>query len=168
MLSGTVTTSVTNTATITAPASVSDPNLANNTATDTDIVSCGSLVVAVPDGRLTPATLATGATAWFGASVKIGDSYSVEFKNITGVLPPGTLTVYKGDDVCSGASTLATNDTSAIDPSGTGGIARRSFTAVGTETFYQAKLVNTTGGPVDLTFGWSDTMMFSPAWTTNG
>src|SRR5439155_22599698 len=66
MLSGTVTTSVTNTATITAPASVSDPNLANNTATDTDIVSCGSLVVAVPDGRLTPATLATGATAWFG------------------------------------------------------------------------------------------------------
>jgi len=170
-LSGTVSasaTSLSNTATITAPASVNDPNTANNTATDMDILLCTSVTVVVPDGRLTQATLAAGATAWFGASLKIGDSYSVEFKNTTGGVPPGTLTVFKGDDGCAGSSTLTTNDTSAIDPSGTGGIVRSSFTATGAQTFFQAKLANTTGSPVTLTFGWSDTTQFSPAWSTNG
>jgi uncharacterized repeat protein (TIGR01451 family) len=161
-------TSLSNTATITAPASVNDPNAANNTATDTDILVCGSVVVVVPDGRLTQATVGVGATAWFGASLKIGDSYSVEFKNTTGGLPPGTLTVYKGDDICSAGTTLTTNDTSAIDPSGTGGLARASFTATGTQTFFQAKLVNTTGGPLTVTFGWSDTSQFSATWSTGG
>jgi hypothetical protein len=170
-LSATVSTtasSFSNTATITAPNTVNDPNLANNTATDTDIVACGSDVVMVPDGRITDVTVATGATAWFGATVRIGDSYSVEFKNTTGGVPPGTLTVFKGDDTCTAGSTLPTNDTSTIDPSGTGGLTRVSFTATGTQTFYQAKLVNTTGGPVTLTFGWSDTTQFSAAWSTNG
>ena len=170
-LSGTVSASATNlsnTATITAPASVNDPNAANNTATDMDILLCASVVVVVPDGRLTQATLAAGATAWFGASLKIGDSYSVEFKNTTGGVRPGTLTVFNGDDGCAGGSTLATNDTSAIDPSGTGGIVRSSFTATGAQPFFQARLVNTTGGPVTLTFAWSDTTHFSPAWSTNG
>src|SRR5207245_10126934 len=170
-LSGTVSasaTSLSNTATITAPATVNDPNAANNTATDMDILLCTNVTVVVPDGRLTQATLAAGATAWFGASVKLGDSYSVEFKNTTGGVPPGTLTVFKGDDGCAGSSTLTTNDTSAIDPSGTGGIVRSSFTATGAQTFFQARLVNTTGSPVTVTFGWSDTTQFSPAWSTNG
>jgi uncharacterized repeat protein (TIGR01451 family) len=170
-LSGTVSgsaTSLSNTATITAPASVNDPNAANNTATDMDILLCTGVTVVVPDGRLTQATLAAGVTAWFGASLKIGDSYSVEFKNTTEGVPPGTLTVFKGDDGCAGSSTLTTNDTSAIDPSGTGGIVRSSFTATGAQTFFQARLVNTTGSPVTLTFGWSDTTQFSPAWSTNG
>ena len=142
-----------NTATITAPNVVNDPNLANNTATDTDIVACGGIVVLVPDGRLTDVTVATGATAWFGATVKIGNSYSVEFKNTAGGVPPGTLTVFKGDDSCTGGSSLTTNDTSTIDPSGTGGLMRASFTATGTQNFYEAKLVNT---------------QFSAAWSTNG
>jgi len=168
MLSGNVTASLTNTATITAPATVNDPNLANNTASDTDLVVCGSVTIIVPDGRLTQATVASGATAWFGSTLRIGDSYSVEVKNVGGTLAPGTLTLYKGDDACNTASTLATTDTSAIDPSGTGGLVRQSFTAVGSQTFFQAKLVNTTGGPVTITFEWSDTTMFSPAWSTNG
>src|SRR5438552_3043225 len=146
-----------NTATITAPNVVNDPNLANNTATDTDIVACGGIVVLVPDGRLTDGTVATGATACFGATVKLGNSYSVEFKHTAGGVPPGTLTVFKGDDSCTGGSSLTTNDTSTIDPSGTGGLMRASFTATGTQNFYEAKLVNTTGGPLTLTFGWSDT-----------
>jgi uncharacterized repeat protein (TIGR01451 family) len=157
-----------NTATLTAPNAVNDPNLANNTATDTDIVACGSVVVMVPDGRLTDVTVASGATAWFGATVKIGNSYSVELKNTPGGVPPGTLIVFKGDDSCNVGSTLTTNDTSTIDPSGTGGLTRASFTATGTQSFYQAKLVNTTGGPLTLTFGWSDTTLFSAAWSTNG
>jgi uncharacterized repeat protein (TIGR01451 family) len=170
-LSATVSTpasSFSNTATITAPNTVNDPNPVNNTATDTDVVACGNVVVMVPDGRITDVTVASGATAWFGATVKIGDSYSLEFKNTTGGVPPGTLTVFKGDDTCTAGSTLTTNDTSAIDPSGTGGLARVSFTATGTQTFYQARLVNTTGGPVTVTFGWSDTTQFSAAWSTNG
>jgi uncharacterized repeat protein (TIGR01451 family) len=157
-----------NTAIITAPNIAYDPNLANNTATDTDIVTCGSVVVGVPDGRLTNVSVASGATAWFGATVKIGNSYSVEFKNTTGSSPPGPLTVFKGDDSCNVGSTLTTNNTSTIEPSGTGGLARASFTATGTQSFFQALLVNTTGGPVTLTFGWSDTSLVSPAWTTTG
>jgi uncharacterized repeat protein (TIGR01451 family) len=160
--------SVSNTASITAPAGVTDPNPADNTATDTDSVACAGELVVVPDARLTQVTIGTAATAAFGATVKIGNSYSVEFKNASGTVPPGTLTVFKGDDGCGIASTLATNDTSAIDPSGTGGLVRASFTATGTQTFFQAKLVNNTGAPVTVTFGWSDTSLFSPAWTTNG
>ena len=160
--------SLSNTATITAPASVNDPNTANNTATDTDLLICGGEVVVVPDGRLTPTSLGTGATALLGATVTIGNSYSVEFKNVNGTVPPGTLTVYKGDDGCSPTSTLTPTDTSAIDPAGTGGLARASFTATGTTNFFRAKLMNNTGAPVTLTFGWSDTSLFSAAWSTNG
>jgi hypothetical protein len=94
--------------------------------------------------------------------------YSVEFMNSNGTTPPGTLSVFSGDDACSGITTLTTNDTSTVDPSGSGGMARVSFTATGTETFFRARLLNNTGVPVTLTFGWSDTTQFSPAWSTNG
>jgi len=170
-LSGTVSASssrLSNTATVTPPNAVADPNLANDTATDTDLAVCGNVVVVVPDGRLSQVTVAADAMAWFGATVKVGDSYSVEIKSVAGVSVPGTLTVYKGDDPCSGPSTLGTTDTSAIDPSGPAGLARRSFTAVGSEAFYQALFVNGTGAPLTITFGWSDTTMSSAAWSTNG
>jgi uncharacterized repeat protein (TIGR01451 family) len=169
-LSGTISPtagSVSNTATITPPSGVSDPDAANNSATDTDLVSCGD-VVAVPDGRLIRATLGDNETARVGATLRIGNSYSLEFKNTDGIAPPGTLTVLSGDDGCSGISTLTTNDTSTIDPSGSGGVARASFVATGTETFFRARLLNDTRGPVTFTFGWSDTTQFSAAWSTNG
>jgi uncharacterized repeat protein (TIGR01451 family) len=161
-------TTLSNTATITPPASVNDPNLANNTATDTDVLTCFSETVVVPDGRLTQTTVASGATVYFAASVRIGNAYSVEFRNLTGTASPGTMTVFSGDNGCSGASTVVVNDTSNIDPAGPSGIARQSFTAAGTDTFFRVRLVNTTGGPVTITFGWSDTTLYSPAWSTNG
>jgi len=170
-LTGTVSpnpSSLSNTATITPPLTVNDPNLANNSATDTDLLTCSSDTVVVPDGRLTQTTVLSGATAWFAATVRIGNAYSVEFKNLTGTAPPGTMTVFSGDDGCGGASSVAVTDTSAFDPPGTGGIARASFTAAGTQTFFQARLVNTTGAQVAISFGWSDTTLFSPAWSTNG
>jgi uncharacterized repeat protein (TIGR01451 family) len=170
-LSGTVSpnpSSLSNTATITPPAGINDPNVSNNSATDNDTLLCFSETDAVPDGRLTLATVASGATVWFAATLRIGNAYSVELKNLTGTAPPGTLTVFSGDDGCSGTNTLATTDTSTIDPSGTGGISRASFTATGTQSFYRARLVNTTSAPVTLSFGWSDTTLFSPAWSTNG
>jgi len=90
----------------------------------------------------------------------------VEFKRTPGdEPPPGTVTMFAGDDGCGGVSTLSFRDTSDIDPApGTTGT-RRSFTAAGTETFFRARLA---GPPVGFTLSWSDTTMLSPAWTTNG
>jgi uncharacterized repeat protein (TIGR01451 family) len=159
-----------NAASIAAPAGVTDAVPGNDSAMDTDaLIACNSEIVAVPDGRVTASTLPAGANGWFGASVRIGSSYSVEFNNDTGSgIPPGVLTVFSGDDGCGPASTLTTTDTSAIDPAGTSGIARVSFTAAGTQTYFRARLVNSTGGPVSFRFGWSETTLFSAAWSTNG
>jgi hypothetical protein len=148
---------------------MSDSNPANNSATDDDVLICVSQIVIVPDGRLTQSTISAGAQAWFAASLRIGDSYSVEFKNRSGdSTPPGTLTLYSGDDGCSGSTTMTPRDTTAIDP-GAGLASRRvSFTASGTGTFFRAMLDNTGGPTIPLSFSWSDTTMFSPAWSTNG
>jgi hypothetical protein len=162
---------ITNTASVSPPAAVADPNLANNSATDTDTIpfACGAEIISVPDGRLTQSIIPTGGTLWFGALLTIGNSYSIEFKNDTGVsTPPGTLTVFSGDDGCSGMTTLSGAGTSQTDPPGTGGMARGSFTAAGTQTYFRARLVNGSGSPIPFSFGWSDTTMYSPAWSTNG
>jgi uncharacterized repeat protein (TIGR01451 family) len=160
--------SLSNTATIAVPASMNDPNPANNSATDTDTLMCFGETVVVPDGRLTQATVGMGATAWFAASLRIGNAYSVEFKNLTGSVPPGTLTIFTGDDACSPTSTATVNPTAGNDPAAAGGISRVSFIAAGTDPFFRARLVNTPGAPVTISFGWSDLTLFSPAWTTNG
>jgi uncharacterized repeat protein (TIGR01451 family) len=161
---------VSNTATVSAPGGVTDPTPGNNSATDTDgLIACGSEIVAVPDGRITSSTLAPGATAWVAATLRIGNSYSVEFKNTTGGVPPGALTIFSGDDACGAvASTLVTVETSTNDPGASPAGARQSFTAAGTLTYYRARLVNGTGGTLSYTFTWSDTTMYSPAWSDNG
>jgi hypothetical protein len=58
-------------------------------------------------------------------------------------------------------------DTSDIDPGAGAAGTRVSFTATGIEPFFRARLVGS-ALPVPITFSWSDTTMFSPAWTTNG
>jgi uncharacterized repeat protein (TIGR01451 family) len=165
--------SLSNTATITVPAQLFDPNLADNTATDTDLLVCNNDAVVVADGRLTAATIGAGATQWFGASLRIGDSYSLELTNaqvdtpVSGV-PPGALTLYSGDDGCSGVSTLVATDTTGVDPAGSGSSVRMSFTASGTSPFFRAKLVSGSPNPILYAVTWSDTTMYSPAWSTNG
>jgi len=126
-------------------------------------------VVVVPDGRLTTKTLGAGTEAWFGASLQIGNSYSAEFKKTRGdSIPLGTLTPFSGDDGCSGSSTMAYRETASIDP-GSGAASRRiSFTAAGTSTFFRARLDNGAGPSMPISFSWSDTTLFSPAWSTNG
>jgi hypothetical protein len=147
---------------------VVDPVPANDSATDTDLVlDCDSAVVMVPDGRIATSSVPPGGNAWFGASVRIGNSYSVEFKNVDGSVPPGTLTLFSGDDGCV-TSTLATRETTGIDPSGDLGAARQSFTATGTLTFFRARLVNGSGSTVPISFSWSDTTLFSAAWSDVG
>ena len=158
-----------NTATITVPANMADSNPANNSATDDDTLICLNETVVVPDGRLTSSTIGAAETQWFATSLRIGDSYSVEFKSQTGgSAPPGVLTMYSGDDGCSGISTMTPHDTIAIDP-GAGAASRRvSFTATGIGTFFRAQLDNSAGAaPVPFTFAVSDTTLYSPAWSTN-
>jgi uncharacterized repeat protein (TIGR01451 family) len=170
-LSGTVSAnprSLRNTATIAPSAGIFDPNPSNNSATDDDLLLCFGETVVVPDGRLTASTIGAGATAWFAASLKAGSSYSLEFKNATGSgMPPGVLTVFSGDDGCSGVSTLTTNDTTGTDPAGTPGTARVSFTATD-GGFFRARLVNGSGLSIPFSFSWSDTTMYSAVWSTNG
>jgi hypothetical protein len=144
----------------------------NNTAVDDDTLLCFNETVVVPDGRIATGTLATGATAWFAASLNVTSPqvnwYSLEFKNLSGTQPPGTLTLYRGEDGCSLTSTAAPADTSGVDPGGTGGLARVSFGASGFSSFFRARLVNTTGATLNFSFSWSETTMYSPAWSTNG
>jgi uncharacterized repeat protein (TIGR01451 family) len=159
--------SLRNTATVNPPGGVADPDLANNSATDDDLLLCGDVVV-VPDGRVSDFTLNAIAVLPFGASLKIGNSYSVEFKNKSGdSTPPGTLMMFSGDDGCGGTSTITTRNTAAVDPASGSASYRVSFTAAGVEPFFRARL---SGSPstVPITVTWSDTTMFSPAWSTNG
>jgi len=160
-----------NTATVTAPGGVSDPNLGNNSATDTDAIvySCGAPLIVVPDGRLTQTVIPAGGTMWLAASLTIGSSYSVELKNTTGTgVPPGTLMIFAGDDGCGPGSSVATVDTSAIDPGSSPAAARVSFTAAGTLRLFHAQLQNASATPITFTFRWSDTTMYSAAWSTSG
>jgi hypothetical protein len=135
---------------------------------------CSNPVGVVPDGRLAASTIPAGTTLWFGASLpvgaNVGNSYSLEFTNTAGTnVPPGSLTVFSGDDGCTGTSTLTPTDTSTFDPAGPAGIVRVSFTSSGaTLPLFRARLVNTSGSPIPFSFSWSDTTMYSPAWSTNG
>jgi uncharacterized repeat protein (TIGR01451 family) len=174
-LTGTVAVSapspLSNTATVMAPSNLGDTNLANNTATDVDMVpfDCASAMVVVADGRLTQGLMPPSGTLRFGASIRIGGSYSVEFRNDTGSnTPPGTLTAFTADDRCTGNSTRIVEDTSGIDPAGTNGIARARFQAAGDERYFRGILVNGSGSPIPFTFSLSDTTMYSAAWSTNG
>jgi uncharacterized repeat protein (TIGR01451 family) len=170
-LSGTVSTTpsnLRNTATVAVPAGMSDPNPANNTAIDDDTLICSGETVVVADGRLTSGVIGAGATVWFGSQLKIGDSYSWEFRSLTGAsTPPGTATFFSGDDGCNLTGPLTTRDTTTIDPGAATTSRRDSFVASGTEPFFRAQLVNS-GGPIPYSFSVTDTTLFSPAWSTNG
>lgn len=161
-----------NTATVSlSGGGVSDPNPGNNSATDTDaiIYSCSAPLIVVPDGRLTQAVIPAGGTLWLAATLKMGSSYSVELTNTTGTGgPPGTLTMFAGDDGCGPSSSLAPADTSGIDPGANPAAVRVSFTASGTFALFHARLQNPSASPITFTFGWSDTTMYSAAWSTTG
>jgi uncharacterized repeat protein (TIGR01451 family) len=161
--------SLTNTATVTPPAGVGDTDTANNAATDHDTLLCNAERPIVADGRLATGTIGNGANEFFGASLHLGGSYSVEFKNVTGTAgSPGALTVFKGDDGCAILTTLTSRDTAAIDPGASTNTTRLSFTATGSEPFFRMRLFNPSAGSVTFTVSLSETTLFSAAWTTNG
>ena len=148
-----------------------DPNDSNNVATDEDLLLCFGEQVIVPDGRLTENTIAAGATAWFGAQLEVGGgtSYSLELKSLIGNEPPGTLTVFAGADGCTGTSTLDVRDTTGIGPESGSSSRRVSFFSTNTlGSFFRARLVNGSGNVIPLSVSWSETTMYSPAWSTNG
>lgn len=76
--------------------------------------------------------------------------------------------MYSGDDGCSGVSTLVATNTTGADPAGSGSAIRVSFTASGASPFFRAKLVSGSPNPILYSVTWSDTTMYSPAWSTNG
>jgi uncharacterized repeat protein (TIGR01451 family) len=158
---------VRNTASVAVPAGFSDPNLANHDATDDDLLLCNPYAVVVPDGRITVGTLGVGATTWYLASLRIGSSYSAEFTNRAGAAGAPTLTVFRGDDGCLGTTSAIVRDTTAIDPT-SGASARASFTASGTDPRYRFRVVNGTGASLSYTMSIAETVLFSPAWSTNG
>jgi hypothetical protein len=168
-LTGTVSASpanVRNTATIAVPPSMGDPVPGNNSATDSDILICASETVVMPDGRRVEATLADGTTAWFLASLHLPASYVVELADAAGALPPGTLTVFRGDDGCTGTSTATVRDIASLDP-GASAAHRLAVTVNGLEPHYRLRLVNTTGAPIAFTLAVAETTLYSAAWSTN-
>jgi uncharacterized repeat protein (TIGR01451 family) len=157
-----------NTATVAPPAGTVDPNPSNNSATDIDSLICNAETIVVPDGRLTASTIAGGATVWLASSLRIGNSYSLELKNETdSSVPPGALMAFRGDDGCSGTSSVTPTTTVGTDPGNAPGSVRGSFTATGTTPLYQFRLVNS-GPDIAYTFSVSDTTMYSPSWSTSG
>jgi hypothetical protein len=144
-----------------------DPNPANNTATDDDLLACDAYTSLVADGRSTPGTLSDGATAWYVASLHILSSYSVEVTNDVAGGGTLTVTVFRGDDGCSGQSTSIVNETSALDPAAAGS-SRTSFTASGLDSRYRIRVENTTGAAVSYTLVLRETTLHSASWTTNG
>jgi uncharacterized repeat protein (TIGR01451 family) len=159
-------TGLTNTASIAAPTGTSDRDLTNNTASDTDVLFCGSQVTIIPDGRVVKTSIGAGATQSFLAFLTPGASYSVEAKSISGTQAPGTLTVYRGDDGCGTTSTAQARSTAGFDPAEGTSAQRFSFTASGTVT-YRITLVNGSGSSIPYQLVLGETTLFSPSWTTN-
>jgi uncharacterized repeat protein (TIGR01451 family) len=169
-LSGTLSTGpagLSNTATAALPAGYADPLAANNSATDTDILLCGNETALVPDGRVVTTTLAPSATQWLLLGTHIGYSYSLEVQNRLGTSGPGTLTLFRGVDGCTGTSSATFTDTSSIDPAAPTTATRLAFTSSGADPNYHLRLTNNTASSIDYDLSLAETAFFSPAWSTN-
>ncbi|MGH9885141.1 MAG: glycoside hydrolase family 44 protein, partial [bacterium] len=103
---------VVNTVTVAVPNGTTDSDPTNNSATDDDFLICDTYGVAVPDGRSIAASLTPSATAWYLATLHPGASYTVEAQNTLGTVAPA-VTVFRGDDGCTGNSTADARVTSA-------------------------------------------------------
>jgi uncharacterized repeat protein (TIGR01451 family) len=170
-LSGTVSASpasLSNTATASLPAGFRDPDPADNSATDTDVLLCGSTTALVPDGRVTSTALAPGATRWLLLGTHTAYSYSLEAQNRLGTSAPGTLTLFRGVDGCTGSSTATSRNTSSIDPAAPTTAVRLAFTSSGADPGYRLRLTNSTASSIDYDLSLAETTFFSPAWSTNG
>jgi hypothetical protein len=130
------------------------------------LATCATPVIAVPDGRVTATAIPAASTAWFGATLQNGRSYSLELSSTLGGVVPGVPAVFSGDDACGGTSTVTVRDTTDIDPAALPGTVRLSFTAASADPFYRVRLDS--GAAAAYTFSLSETTMFSPAWSTNG
>jgi len=96
-------TTVANTATVTQPGTVADPNSANNTATDTDSVGQGVvLALTKTDGST---TYTPGGTATYTITVANTGQASATQVNVTDSLPSGV--TLNGTVTCSASGTAA-------------------------------------------------------------
>lgn len=158
---------VRNTATITPPAGVTDPVPANNSATDDDFLVCHTYRTIVPDGRGLTSSLASGESAWVLANLRTESSYTVEAQNTLGTGGAPTVTVFRGDDGCSGTSTAGAVDTSNVAP-GAPASSRWSFIADSIDPIHRLRVQNGTGGALGYRLQVAETTLQSPSWSTGG
>jgi uncharacterized repeat protein (TIGR01451 family) len=168
-LTGTVTGSSTgnlvNTATVTAPGSVTDPNPANNSATDTDLQLCSGEHTLVGDGRTARVTVAGAATQWLLLSTHPGYSYTVEVADPRGASTPSLPELFLVKDGCVGTTTATRRDITTIDPAAPGTV-RFAFTS--SDPSYRLRFSNPTGAPVVYSAALVETTQFSASWTSSG
>jgi uncharacterized repeat protein (TIGR01451 family) len=112
--------SISNTATITAPGGVTDPNLANNSATDTDTVAAvANLALVKTDGS---ATYTPGAGATYSITVTNSGPSNANSVTVTDNLPSGVMLTATVTCIATGAATCGTIN---------GGVGGTSFSATG-------------------------------------
>src|SRR5439155_1580230 len=105
-ISSSATGSLVNTATVTAPGAVTDPDLSNNTATDTDaLASQVTLVVAKTDGS---ATYTPGGTATYTVTITDGGLSDATNVTVSDALPAGVTLTASASCVANGSASCGT------------------------------------------------------------
>jgi uncharacterized repeat protein (TIGR01451 family) len=161
-------TSVLNTVTVGVAPGYLDPNTANNTATDADLLICDpGATTLVPDGRTVTNSLGAGASQGYLIPVHILSSYSIQATNDLGGTGGPTVTIFTGDEGCAATSNLVQPNTAAIEPKVAASTTRRSFTATPTDPNYRVKITNGGGSTLNYSLRMAETTLYSPAWSTN-
>lgn len=131
--------------------------------------ACSTPTPLVPDGRITTSTIPAATTFYYFVGTTSGYSYSLEVRYPVGLYDAG-LTA-RINTVCPLATSIGRN-TVTIDPQfqctlcGVQTGVRVSFTA--SNENYWVHIQNTSGAPQTYSISMSETMQYSPAWSTNG
>lgn len=138
---------------------------------------CGTPVIIIPDGRVTPSTIASNATYWYGIYAADMHSYAIEFEapadNFISVSKPqfSSLVVYGPNDSlqgCRGTSSMSTTPNSGNTPvirKNSDGSGRRVSFIAWTSGLYLIAVTNLSNAG-NYTFRAVDTTLFNTRWTS--
>ncbi len=127
--------------------------------------------LSVADGRIVgPVSIDNTNDHQIFVNVEAGHSYSVEALEVfplgQGSVSSLSLSVNAG--VCPANDIAGTRDVTALSPGVTFSGVRKTFTAEASSTNFGARVSTSNASGVQYSFTWSDTTMYSPAWSTNG